>query len=56
MMTRLGLGLGLGKPRGLRGVTTKLMRATRNEFDLVILTDSQKENKNKQRKVDFIIL
>ena len=33
---------------------TKLMRATRNEFDLVILTDSQKEIKNKQRKVDFI--
>ena len=29
---------------------TKLMRATRNEFDLVILTDSQKENKNKPTK------
>ena len=36
---------------------TKLMRATRIEFDHVILTDeSQKANKNKQREVDFIIL
>ena len=48
------------KTQGFEGCAylsqTKLMRATRNEFDLVILTDSQKGNKNKQRKVDFIIL
>ena len=51
---KVRIGVGVRKTQGFEGCDylsqTKLMRATRNEFDLVILTDSQKENKNKPTK------